>query len=76
MDDRKPSISPIAHCGQIDADAAPTDSVRVSSTVTFSGSAQRISEGFAIALCAMGLEAGIPPSEIAQFDATPNPEDS
>ena len=76
MDGRKPSISPITRCGQVDAKAAPTDSVRESSTVTFSGRAQQISEGFAIALRAMGFEAGILPSELTQFDATPNREDS
>ena len=76
MDDRNSSISPIALCGQIDADAAPTDAVRESSSVTYSGSERRISEGFAIALRAMGFGAGLRPSDIAQSDATPNPEDS
>lgn len=76
MDGRRLSISPIARCGQIDADEAPTDSVRENSSVTYSGSAQRISEGFAIALRAMGFDAGLPPSDIARSDATPNPEDS
>ena len=76
MDGRKPSISPSAPCGEVDADAAPTDSVRESSSVTYSGSAQRISEGFALALRAMGFEVGILPSDIAWSDATPNPEDS
>jgi hypothetical protein len=66
MDGRKSSISPIARCGHVDADAAPTDSVRESSSVTFSGSAQRISEGFAIALRAMGVGADILPVDPAQ----------
>jgi hypothetical protein len=76
MDGRKPSISPVARCGQVDADAAPTDSIRGSSSVTYSGSAERISEGFAIALRAMDFEAGLLPSDIARSGATPNPEDS
>jgi hypothetical protein len=76
MDGRKPSISPIARCGQVAADVAPTDAVRESSSVTYSGSARRISEGFAIALRAMGFEAGILPTDAASYDATPNPEDS
>ena len=66
MDGRKPSISPIARYGQLDADVAPIDSVRESSTVTYSGSAQRISEGFAIALRAMGVGADILPVDPAQ----------
>jgi len=76
MDDRNSLISPIALCGQIDADAAPTGSVCESSSVVYSGSASRVSEGFAIALRAMGFEAGILPLDIAQSDTTPNPEDS
>ena len=75
MDGRKPSISSIARCGQVDVGAAPTDSVRKSSTVTFSGSAEQISEGFAIALRVIGLEASVL-SDTARSDATPNPEDS
>jgi hypothetical protein len=55
---------------------APTDCARENASVTYSGSAQQVSEGFAIALRAMGLEADILPSDIAQSDATPNPEDS
>ncbi len=75
MDGRKPSISPTVPCDHVDAEAAATDSVRENSTVTFSGSAEQISEGFAIALRAMGFEAGIPPSDAVQSDANPNPED-
>jgi hypothetical protein len=76
MDDRKPPISPSDPCGRIDADAVSADSVRESSSVVFSGSPQQISEGFAIALRAMGFEAGIPPSDIAQSYTTSNPEDN
>jgi hypothetical protein len=75
MDGRKPPISLSALCGPIDADAVPTDSVRESPSVIYFGSAQRIGEGFAIALRAMGFEAGVPPA-IAQYDTTSNPEES
>ena len=76
MDGRKLSLSPIDRCGQVDADAAPTDSVRESSSVTYSGSAQRISEGFAIALRAMGVGADILPVDPAPPDTSSNLEDS
>jgi hypothetical protein len=76
MDDRRPSVPPSALYGPIDADAAPTDSVCGSPSVTYFGSPQQISEGFAIALRAMGFEAGILPSDIAQSDTTSNPEDN
>jgi hypothetical protein len=75
MDGRKPSISSIARYG-IDADVAPTDSVRENSSVTYSGSAQRISEGFAIALRAMGVGADILPVDPAPPDTSSNLEDS
>jgi len=76
MDRRKPPILPSALCGPIAVDTAPADRVRESSSVTYSGSAQQVSEGFAVALRAMGFEAGILPPDIARSDATPNPEDS
>jgi hypothetical protein len=76
MDGRKPPISPSALCEPIDADAVPDDAVCESSSVVYFGSAQQVSEGFAIALRAMGFEAGILPSGIAQYDTTSNPEDS
>ena len=60
--------------GQTDADAVPGDSVREGSPIIYFGSAQQISEGFTIALRAMGFEAV--PSDIAQSHATSNPEDS
>ena len=74
MDGRKPPILPSARCGRVDADAAPIGSIHESSTVVYFGSAQQISEGFTIALRAMGF--GILPSDIAQSDTTSNPEDS
>jgi type II secretory pathway component HofQ len=70
MDGRKPAIS------LSNADAVPTDSVRNSSSVIYFGSTQQISEGFAVALRAMGFEAGILSSDLAQSDTTSNPEDS
>lgn len=76
MDGRTPSISPIARYGRLDADVAPTDSVRESSSVTYSGSAQRISEGFAIALRAMGVGADMLPVDPAPPDTSSNLEDS
>jgi hypothetical protein len=76
MDGRNSSISPNALCGQVDADAAPADSVREDSSVVYSGSAQQVGEGFAIALRAMGFAAGIPPSDMTPSDTTSNPKDS
>jgi hypothetical protein len=76
MDGRSPPISPNALCGPIDTDAVPTDSVRESSSIVYSGSAQRISEGFASALRAMGFEAGFLPTGVAQHDTTSNPKES
>ncbi len=76
MDGRKPPGSPSTICGQTDADAPPIGSVREGSSIIYFGSARQISEGFAIALRAMGFEADILPSAIRQPDATSNPEDS
>ena len=76
MDGRKQPISLSDLKGRNDADAASTDSVCESSSVIYFGSAQQISEGFAIALRAMGFEAGILPSDIAQSHTTSKPEDS
>jgi len=75
MDGRKQPISLSDLKGRNDADAASTDSVCESSSVIYFGSAQQISEGFAIALRAMGFEAGIS-SDTAQSHTTSKPEDS
>ena len=56
MDHRNPPNSPSAAFGQTDAEAVPDDSVREGSSIIYFGSAQQISEGFAIALRAMGFE--------------------
>ena len=74
MDGRKPSISPSALCGRVDADVAPTDSAGESSSVTYSGSA--ISEGFALALRAMGVGADILPADSAPPNVKSNRKDS
>ena len=73
MDNRTPSDSPRIAFRQTDAEAVPDDSVREGSSITYFGSAEQISEGFTIALRAMGFEA-VPPN-IARSDATSNPED-
>jgi hypothetical protein len=77
MDRRKPPISLRPPCKRTDADdAAPIDSVGEDSSVIYFGNAQRISEGFAIALRMMGFEADILPSNIAQSDTISNPGES
>ena len=77
MDDRTPPISLRSPCERTDADdAAPTDSVGSDSSVVYFGNARRISEGFTIALRAMGFEADILPSDITQSDTSSNPEES
>ena len=71
MDGRKRPIPPGDLKGRNDADAAPAGAVRESSSVTDLGRAQHISEGFAIALRAMGFETGI-----TQSHTTSNPEEN
>ena len=76
MDDRKPPISQSASCGKTDADAAPIDSVRQGSSVVYFCSAEEVSEGFAIALQAMGFDEILLSDLIARSHDTSNPEDS
>ncbi|CAN7417299.1 hypothetical protein LJR220_003752 [Bradyrhizobium sp. LjRoot220] len=76
MDGRKSQIQPTTPCGRIDADAAPTDSVRESSSVAYFGDAARLNEGFAIALRAMGIDPGVLMPDAAPSDTTSNPEDN
>jgi hypothetical protein len=76
MDGRKPPDSLSTTFGQIDADAAPIESARERTSIVYFASAEEISEGFAIALRAMGFEADILPSAIGQPDTNSNPEDS
>jgi len=74
MDGRKPSISQSPFCEQTDTDAAPIDSVREGSSITYFCSAEEISEGFAIALRAMGFDEILLSDLIMQSDITSNPE--
>jgi hypothetical protein len=76
MDDRKPPISQSAPSGKTDADAALIDSVRQGSSVVYFCSAEEVSEGFAIALLAMGFDEILVSDLVAQSHATSNPEDS
>lgn len=77
MDDRKNPIPASAPCGRSDADAAPIDRFSEGSSVIYFCSAEEISEGFAIALRAMGFEDEILlPDIIPQSHTTSNPEDS
>ena len=73
MDVRKP---PISLCTPTDPEAAQIDSVRDGSSIIYFCSAEEISEGFAIALRAMGFDEILLSDLIAQSHATSNPEDS
>jgi hypothetical protein len=76
MDDRKPPTQPTGLCRPIDADAAPIDRVREGSSAIYFCSAEEISEGFVIALRAMGFETEILLSDIIPQPDTPsNPEE-
>ena len=75
--DGRPPISLRTPCGRTDADAAPTDSAGEDWSVIYFGNARRISEGFAIALRAMGFENEILLPELIPQSGTPsNPEDN
>jgi hypothetical protein len=76
MDGRKYPISLHDPYGGTDAVAAPTGPVHEGSSVSYFGSAQQISEGFAIALRAMGVGADILPAELAPRNTNSNREDS
>jgi hypothetical protein len=73
MDGRISPIHPTVPCNRIDADAGLADSVRESSSVIYFASAEEVSEGFALALNAMGFEEVLLP-DILQFDVTSKPE--
>jgi hypothetical protein len=73
MDDRQHPISLHTLDGQTDADAVPIDSVCKGSSVIYFGDAQRIGEGFALALRAMGIEA---PADLAPPNPNSNREDN
>ena len=82
MDDRKPPISQSAPSGKTDADAALIDSVRQGfsvvqgSSLVYFCSAEEVSEGFAIALRAMGFDEILLSDLVAQSHVTSNPEDN
>jgi hypothetical protein len=91
VDKSRPSFPQHDLCGQIDADAVPTAAgvqpcaelgdklaapERESLTIVYCGSAQEVSEGFAIALRAMGVEANDMPWGIAPNTTIPNREDN
>ena len=65
MDVQKLPLSLRTLDGRTDVDAAPIDSAVEGSSVVHFGSAQRISEGFAIALRVMGIGADIRPADSA-----------
>jgi len=76
MDDRRPPISQSVPTGKTDADAALIDSARQGSSVVYFCSAQEVSEGFAIALRAMGFDEILLSDLIARSHASSNPEES
>ena len=50
--------------------------LRESSLITYFGSEPRVSEGFSIALRAMGIEADVQPLDTAMLPCCPNREDN
>jgi hypothetical protein len=54
----------------------PADLLRESSFIVYYGNERQVSEGFAIALRAMGVEADLFREDIAQPDNNPNREDN
>ena len=76
MDSRNPPLSRRVLCGRLDGDAAPIDSDCENSSIIYFGSAQQISEGFAIALGAMGIGAELLPADRASPNSNSNPEDN
>jgi hypothetical protein len=78
MDGRRPTFPLNQRCEPIGSDAAPVAETvqRESSPVVYCGGDQRVSEGFAIALRVMGLDANFLPVGIALANDTPNTEDN
>jgi hypothetical protein len=78
MDESRPTFPHPGLCEPIGSDAAPTArNVQCeSSPLVYCGTAQEVSEGFAIALRAMGLDATFLPAGIALATNTPNTEDN
>jgi len=75
MDDRRFPIPQSARHRVADADAAPIDSAREGTSMIYFSSAEEVSEGFAIALRAMGFDEILPSDLIPQPDTTSNPEE-
>ena len=78
MDDRRPASPLHKRCELIGSDPVPVaeNVQRESSPVVYCGSDQQISEGFAIALQIMGLDANFLPVGIALATNGPNTEDT
>jgi hypothetical protein len=78
VDDQRPTFPHHALCEPIGSDAAPIaqNVQRESSLIVYSGTDRQVSEGFAIALRIMGLDASFLPVGIALATNTPNPEDN
>src|SRR5690348_4278219 len=70
--DRKLPISLTAPLGQADVNASPVDAVREGSSVIYFCSAEEVSEGFTIALRAMGFETEILLPDIIPQSDTPS----
>ena len=75
MDSRNHPKSSNFSDGQTDADAAPIDPVRENSSIIYFCGAEEVSEGFAIALRAMGFDEILLSALIAQSATTSNPEE-
>jgi hypothetical protein len=78
MDDRRPTFPHHEPGEPIGSDAAPiAENVqRESARVVYCGTDQQVSEGFAIALRIIGLDANFPPAGIALATNSPNTEDN
>ena len=84
MDDGKHPTSLHNPYARLRSDAAPiatevrqpADPLRESSLIVYCGNAQQVSEGFAIALRAMGVEANFLHGDIALPATSPNREDN
>jgi hypothetical protein len=78
VDDRRPTFPHHELREPIGSDAAPIaqNVQRESSPAVYCGGDQQVSEGFAIALRIMGLDANFLPAGIAPATDGPNTEDS
>jgi hypothetical protein len=78
VDDRRPAFPHHKLCDPIDSDAAPMaeDVQRQSSLAVYCGTDQQVTDGFAIALRIMGLDANFLPVGIALATNIPNTEDN